>query len=104
MKHQSGFSLPEAMVALIILSFILLPVGQFVSVLVRSYDSSHKHIELQRQFRETANGISAIEADATASTTRLRLVLDGSDIGPLAKSRITQSANCSYDLVGRRCR
>lgn len=88
---HNGFTLAETLVALFVLAFAATLIGQLVRISMASE-------------QRTAEAIKNARAVGLAIRAETELIADDEVVLNLSNSKPTLTANCLYDVVGRRCR
>lgn len=106
MKDE-GFSLVEAMAALMILSLAAVFLGEAISHMVAGWTRTEKNIAAASQLERVLPELGAAERQLKQTNLLGTGPLLAIDDGPpleLSSPRIDKTADCVFDMVGRRCR
>ena len=105
MENDDGFTLTEVLVALLILSFAMMALGDLSFRFVRSFRASLTDIEeaqkIQRVIRRADLPTITLGTQDTPGGRTIQI--DGA-LFDLTFSSEDLHDNCLYDVVGRRCR
>ena len=107
MRDEAGFSLTEVLVALFILSLGAVALSQSVGSMITIWDHTQKRIETVNILTILSRVVAPIERSLISQTGLLEGPVLSIEDGPalvLTSPRLDRSADCQFDMVGRRCR
>lgn len=107
MSKDSGFTIPEMLASLFILSLASVSISQIVSSMVGGWERTQTLSKINAEQARLIENISDHEAQLRSTNWTLggpSLEIDNGPSLILAVPKIEKSAHCVYDLVGRRCR
>lgn len=105
--HDDGVSVVEILVSLLILSFSAVTLGGIVSKMNHGWTYTTEKIETSKKLSDIIEFIPLEEEktdDGKWLNSDAELTLDNNDTLKIASPKIDKTAECFYDVVGRRCR
>lgn len=103
MRQDAGTTLAEVLVALLILSGVTMALGDATRSAMASWDRTETRIERVRHLVSMHDEIAPAELKRTSNPPAM-IALDDTVSLAIAAPKIDQTAECVFDLVGRRCR
>ena len=107
MPRDQGFTVAELLAALLILSLVTLFVGDLIRHVSSSWSDARDRIDRLDSLSRLAAQIDAAETLSPSDAAQSSLPALRTDSGArlaLADPKIDQTADCVFDLVGRRGR
>ena len=105
--RQEGFTVTEMLAALVILSLAMIPLGEAIRYVTSIWQQTEQSIDRVNHLTELATEFEVSQSlhldDKTSAKAPALETDSGSDLS-LIDPKNDQSADCVFDLVGRRCR